>query len=347
MLRIDKLRTLGRSFSIKDLNAFSDDIDFSPGEILEGKIVKRISESLFLIELKGKRLSAQTSLSLKEGMKVNLKVLKLHPLPLLKILNNFGKEFKPNIGRIISLIKSNPWKMAQSKLSESYHLRSEEENLKGILETVGRKLYEKPDSRLLKKIIDKMGFSHEAKIKELSFMNSSQGYLTENNVKELTLRLIEKGHDSGGAYKAIMELVQNTQLLNIISLKRDSIIYFLFPMFVQDNYELAELLIDKGNRTKKKKKQINILFLLNMSRLGPIKAELTVIDRKIRCFFYVINEVVKGIIDRESGELRDNFVEIGFKPEIIKTYVLEEPHISKPLIFHLLREDESNISIII
>ena len=349
MLKIGQLKKSSRLVSIKSRNTPSEEQDFSSGELLEGRIIKRISQERYLVDIKGKTLSAQTSLLLDEGMKVMLQVMKLHPLPILKILDMVKGDNKSELSTLIKLIRDNPLKETYMILQNGKALSEDEKRLMELIEDVSERIYSEGNRNVLKDIFRKIGFNYEKRLKELIISNNQDSILTtlNDNIKGIALRLLKDGLNNK-AYQELNSLILNVQLLNITAIQREGIIFLLLPMLINGNIRLGQLLIDTGKKETSEEKgeyPIRVLFLLEMSNLGPIKAELSVFDRRIRCIFFVSDSKVRTLLDEELDELKKRFIKSGFIPEQVQCIILKEQEIIRPLFFEILKDYKHTINI--
>ncbi|MBI5816427.1 MAG: flagellar hook-length control protein FliK [Nitrospinae bacterium] len=107
--------------------------------------------------------------------------------------------------------------------------------------------------------------------------------------------------------------IEFAQLINSASKRDDGTVsaplYFQIPFAQGDTVQTARLYLKPGEegggqgKEKKEKGGSSIVFMLNMSKLGPVRADVSVADKKIHGTVYVMNDTV-------AKHMKDNLAEL-------------------------------------
>ncbi|HUU40251.1 MAG TPA: hypothetical protein VMW42_04865 [Desulfatiglandales bacterium] len=314
-------------------------LKLSKDEVVEGKVLRSLPLNRASLLIKGTRVTAGTQLPLKEGSVLSLKVEEAGPIPLLKPLGlRPGTPNTSNISTILLALKENLWKSA----FENIHLALPKEKLplfKELITHLTQRLFLKSSPELLKVLVDRYGFSWETKLRMLllgkTFSSDNLDKLIDRDLKGLASRLVNLRQ--GGEENVLdrfVSTITNIQLLNRLEIGQEGKIFLPIPVqFPDGHFVVGQLLInlpkkeeDKYTGKKNDRSLFRITFLLELSYLGPIRADLTVNKKEIAGRFLLANDEARLLVQDNIFSLIGNLEKRGFNVHSIECW-LKDPEI--------------------
>ncbi len=329
-------------------------------EVVEGKVLKSISPGEALLLIKGRRVMARTHLPLSEGRVLSLIVEKIKPIPTFKLQ---GIKFKGpdalNISIILSALKENLWQSTFEAINRPGIQKEASLLFRKLMNDLSLELFSKAPQGLLKEVIDKSGLSWEAKLKSLLLSNERHGEsplnkLIEGDLKGLASRLLALEEGGGVLLKKFVSTMENIQLLNHLALEQDRKIFLPIPMQFPDGlFTLGQLLIhlpqeekDESQKKKKDKDFFRVTFLLELSHLGPMRADLAIKGKDIEGTFLVTKEDVKLLIEKSIPVFIKSMREKGFSIRQIGCYLKDPEIVKESLLKEIIQEEGHSISLV-
>ena len=185
------------------------------------------------------------------------------------------------------------------------------------------------DESTVKNLVRDSGLMWENKLKDLAvglpekkgaFTQEQAVKLIENDVKGLALKgmNLEDGvkHNVSETLKTFTESLEKMQVLN--SQSSDDSGKYLLPLPYVHNGQIrfGQLLIDLDRKQSKegeeKDRIIRVAFILDMSRLGPIQAGVSLYKKSMSGEFLVGNAEVKSLVDEALPVLVDELAQKGY-----------------------------------
>jgi len=117
---------------------------------------------------------------------------------------------------------------------------------------------------------------------------------------------------SGAA--GLLQTLESLQLLNTQS--GESGRYILpFPVLADAGFTLGQLLVDVGEDTDTapEKKMVRVSLLLDMSRLGPVRADVSILDKAVTGRFLLENEDTRAFVASMVPVLKKQMADIDFQ----------------------------------
>lgn len=282
-------------------------------QIVNAKVMDLLPRGRARIMVDGKLITAKAAMLLTPGEEVQLKVVQEKDEIVLKLV---GPVRKMTAGQVASLVsffsKNESIPNIASAVSETRLAQ-----VKNLLMEIALKS-DQPDKAFLPRLIEKGGISLENKIARVILENTSQSQLKPilANLQEQDIKAgILKELFTAGAQKSVgmksmaafSEALENFQLLNHHS--SDSGRFLLpFPVFSESAFRFGQLLIDTGDSGKKNSKDgdklINISFLLDMTRLGPLRADFSILKKEISGRFLMSDQGICDHINALIPELK-------------------------------------------
>ena len=334
--------------------------DLSQNEIVEGKVLKSFSLKNVMLLIKGQRIMARTYMPLREGSIISLKVEKGNPNPVLKLVGTINENIETvNTSMLLNGLNRNIWKTVIENI-DHYKLPENDIKLfKELIDDISKKLFQKSNPDLLRELFDKSGIAWEAKLRKII---TSKMYYSEENINELIksdlkglgskmLSLMEEQND---LLNGFVSTIKNVQLLNQLGLEQEGKIFIPIPIQFPDNlFTMGQLLIhlnknkEKDKGKEKDKDFIKISFLLEMSNLGPLRADLVIRKKQISGRFLIVEEKAKIIIEKQLPSLIRALETKGFDIPNFECHVKKAVEIKDSLIKEIINEENHNISFVV
>ena len=117
---------------------------------------------------------------------------------------------------------------------------------------------------------------------------------------------------SGAA--GLLQTLENLQLLNSQSAESGRFI-LPFPVLADAGFTLGQLLVDVGEDKDSgpEKKMVRVSLLLDMSRLGPVRADVSILDRAITGRFLLEDEETRAFVASMMPVLKKQMADIDFQ----------------------------------
>ena len=285
---------------------------FKKNQIINAKVLQLLPRGKALLLVNGQKVVAKTAMLLKPGEEVQLKVFQEKAAIILKLIGPVQKMTTRQISSLVSFFSKNKFipDITGAKMK----------GVKELLYDMALKS-DKPDKTFLPKLIEKSGMVWEKNVARILLGNKSSpdikaglDILLKQDVKGNILKeLLVAGPQRFETLKMaafFSETMENFQLLNHHS--SDSGRFLLpFPIFNEHAFSFGQLLIDTGDKTKDNNKDgdkvIHISFLLNMTRLGPLRADFSILKNQITGRFLLKDndtcEYVKSMIPELTTKL--------------------------------------------
>lgn len=117
---------------------------------------------------------------------------------------------------------------------------------------------------------------------------------------------------SGAA--GLLQTLENLQLLNSQSAESGRFI-LPFPVLADAGFTLGQLLVDVGEDKDSgpEKKMVRVSLLLDMSRLGPVRADVSILDKAITGRFLLEDEETRAFVASLVPVLKKQMADIDFQ----------------------------------
>lgn len=330
----------------------------SKNEIVEGRVLKVLSSEKALLAIKGRQVVAQSSIPFNEGSVLALKVEQTGLLPILKLIGvKVTDTDSVNSALIVSAVKENLWKSILEDIHTYGLSRESVSRFKELIDTLSFRLFSKSTPELLNRLIDKSGIMWEAKVKKaLTDQRISTRHLNElmnSDLKGLASRLLAEKGDEAVPLRRLVSTLENLQILNHLGLNHGRKIFLPIPMqFPGGLFTAGQLLIQlpykRQHETENKKvgKDVSrITFLLELSILGPLRADLTIHDRSIEGRFLLTNEEAKSRVEGAIHFLIDRLVESGFSVTFLECHLKEPEIVTESLVREIISDEGGTLNL--
>jgi len=334
-------------------------LNVSKNEIVEGKVLRLFPLGKALLLIKGRSVIAKTSMPLAEGTVLSLKVENLAPVTTLKALEIISRDPRSlDISQILYAIKGNVWRSALKTLGHGEFLGKDELLFRELMNDLSVQVFLKSSPWLLRDLIDKSGFVWEVKLRDAVVSNThgrgNINRIVESDLKGLASRLVNSSGKKDTVFRSLVSSLKNFQLVNHHALEQYRKIFLPIPMqFLNGDFSVGQLLIrlpkeysDKRGMRERKGRIFRITFLLELSKLGPLRADISVMEREVEGKILVTNKQAKLLVEEGVPFLRRSISEKGFSVSFLECGISEPAIVGQTLIGEVIEEEGTTISLI-
>jgi hypothetical protein len=213
------------------------------------------------------------------------------------------------------------------------------------------------DDQFLPKIIENMGLSFEKKLagglgdapdkKKVAHVIKQ---LASQDLKAASLSLagIENDPVKGNELKHISDALDNFAQLNVksgeVGHNQDGARFLLpFPVWREDGFDFGQIMLDMGKTGTADtiRKIRSISFLLNMTALGPLRADFSILEKTITGRFLLENQETCDYLTPKVSQLRQRLSKIGYQAGNIDCQVARPEQIAPTsLMFSMKTPDD-------
>lgn len=330
---------------------------FSKNEIVAGKVIKSLSLKDVVLLINGRRFTARTHTPLEEGRILSLKVEEVLPVPVLKLLGTkFSSADVINIPVLLSAMKENIWKSMFEGIIELGLPKKDAALFKALLNDLSQQLFLKSSPDFLKTFIEKSGMSWEAKLGKLCLQKmagkDSVDKLISDDLKGLSSKFLTINEEKEALLSRFVSTLKNIQLLNHIGLEQERKIFLPLPFQLPDGFlGVGQLLVhlnqeknDEREKNGTEKNLFHITFLLELSDLGQLRADLNIKGKEIDAGFYLTKEETRLLIEQNIPSLVNNLEEKGFSIRRMTFHMKEIEILENALIKEIFNKEGSSVS---
>ena len=324
----------------------------SRGEVVEGRIVRAVSPHHAILLIKGKQLVARTPHAIKNDGVVFFKVDQVAPEYVLKLME-VSSDSPSGLSSLIrrgdidgklyqSLIESVDPLKSFSQITTNQRLPGVIRQIWHLMGRISIAPERLPDQQFLQSLIEGSGLVWEKKLMKallfagLTGRNRAQALLKQD-LKGLALGALKDetthGLISSEGLSRFVDSLEQFQLANLVGLEEKGKAMLVIPMQWGDIFRFAQLLIDLPNDDQEVngqgEKPLTLSLFLDMSHLGPIRVDCSVVDRVVRVCFLVCSEKIQVFLDSLKSDLKNQLERHGFSVRQItcrfeKKEILEE-----------------------
>ncbi len=341
-----------------DLKTSASHIKFSENEIVEGRVLKILNSETAIINIKGLNCSAKTLFPLETGTNMAFKVERLTPVPVLRLLGiQFVNPEAVNISVILSAIKDNLWKSVFEKIITVKDSIPEKISYKQYAENLPKKLLESGNYEFLKEIISRSGLFLEAKLKSALEQKHSSAeeikQLINSDVKGLLSGLISKTDNEEA--RQLLSVINNLQILDLNGFEQERKLFIPLPILSPDgHFCIAQLLFqlptvpkDASEGSAKEGCQLKISLSIELSNLGPIRADFTLKGKMVYGIFSAAIPDTVEILENGIESFINNLADKGFSIQHIECRLKDPETVSEPLLLDMIQATENNINLVV
>jgi hypothetical protein len=322
---------------------------FIKNQIIHAKILKLLPEGKAQLLVNGLKVVARTALLLKPGEEVQLKVLAQKDAIILKLIGPAQKMTPRQLSSLVSFFSKNEslLDITGAKIA----------NVKDLLYGMALKS-DKPDEAFLPRLIEKSGMVWEKKVAQIlsddipsQDIKKKMDILLKQDMKGNILKdLLGADPRKSEVLKlpaSFLETLENFQLLNHHSSDTGRFLLPL-PVFSGRAFSFGQLFIDTGSKTKSDGKDadrlIHVSFLLDMTRLGPLRADFSILKKAITGRFLLKDEETCKYVNSMIPDLTRRLANIEYQVHKIECRIAKNEEIRQNCFVEtLVRSRDDNI----
>lgn len=359
MIEIESFSTLPEKIFFKPGKGVAAAPGFVRNEVVKGRVLKTSPAQDVWLLIKGKVLTAKTGLALSEGDVLFFRVEQAAPVPVLKLLAAQPSTWEAvNLSTLLSAVKDNPWKSVFERLSADARSSAAGSGLREIMNDLTRGVFLEPPQNLLEILIEKSGLNWEKKLRQLCTAKDHRGsafkMLMAEDLKGLGSKLLSGVPDPENLMLRFVDTIKNFQLFNHLVLQPDGKIFLPVPLQLPGGlFTVAQLLIHLGWRSggegsmdRKDRPFHRLSFVLELSNLGPLRADLTVISKEIEGRFLLSDETARQLLQNSLPVLVRSLEARGFIIRHVGCFLEKPEDVARSLIRELIQEESCSISLV-
>jgi hypothetical protein len=326
---------------------------FKKDQVVTAKVLQQLTQGKAQLLINGQKMIAKTGLLLNPGEELKLQVVQQKGAVLLKLLEpSTPVETKPLVSLIRFLSKNNV-------LSDIARIKNPV--IQNILSETALKSGRR-DDLFLPRLVEKNGLSLEQKMGALVRIQGQDAVglnLDQLQKQDLKGALLNeqfmsapRGEESVKAVTAFLDILESFQLLNTQT--SESGRYLLpFPVFEGPDLNFGQLLIDTGGNKEDKNsdnpKLIRVSFLLNLTNLGAVRADFSILKKAITGRFLLENDGICEYLKSLIPQLKTRFEQIEYTMGNIDCFTAKKAEIHPNVLMESLFEsgDDSVLNIVI
>ena len=287
--------------------------DLKENQILEAKVLARLGPGQAKLLVNGQEVVVKTHVLLNPGEDIRLTVAEAKESIVLKLAGPVKSGGAVALAPLLKFFSN------QTRFREIF--RSLPSSLSSVLEETALKSG-KRDEGFLPRMMTTGGLLWEKKLssffKTLGADPLDRNFetLLKQDAKGMALKLsgLEGKDLASGPASTFLETLENIQILNTQT--SESGRYLLpFPILEQAGFNFGQILFDLGGKKEEnsrgEKKNIRVSFLLDMTNLGPVRADFSILDKAITGRFLLENEEIRSFVQSMIPELRTRLAKIG------------------------------------
>jgi hypothetical protein len=356
-MRIRDPKSLGFKIALQPETLPGSPLPLKRNEVISAQVLKLLPEGKATLLIKGRPVIAKSPHPLTQGSLLSFKVESTGPFPILKMLGaTFKESDRINVPMVMSAIKENLWKTLLEHVDRHGLSKEDLTRFKTLMNDITWRSSSKANPESLKELIAKSGLGWEAKLRKVALNGSLRGgefdRLLAGDLKGMVSRWLAQQNKKSVLLKKFVSVIKDAQLLNITSSDQDRKIFLPIPILLpQGIFTVAQLLIHlpkrgHGSSAEKKERDLfHISFLLELSRLGPIRADLTIKENEITGQFILTTEEAKITLERNLPLFLDSMEEKGFKVYKMTCKLKDPEKVTRPLTGEIIQEGRGYMSL--
>jgi hypothetical protein len=372
LIELDDISISPSRLNLRDKSSTGRVISFAKDEVIQGRVIRPIPPNHALLLFGEEQVTARTSVPLQAGQIGLFKVEQVSPQCVLKLVG-------PRVGdldRVDGLLARNtfresPYKSLIETLAPFMRFGEELAVSKvpnmlvrwwGLLSRISFPCKQLHHGEFLKSFIDGSGMIWEHKLKSflLSEFQSTNNLdaLIGHDLKGLALKSLADGGTnkfvSAEAISRFVDSLEQFQLLNVSRLDGQGKLFFTIPVQFHDQFGFGELLVELPRQGEDEEadsdrdKVLRVSLLLQMSWLGPVRADASVFQKGVRVGFLVCEEEVQSLLNNCADLLKYQLERHGFRLLEV-TFRLQEANIltQASLVEDFVDSEEHQINLIV
>jgi len=330
------------------------------GEVVQARVLESYSLGRALLLLKGQQMDARTQVPLTKGNVLSFKVQALFPTPILKIIGMPKAHADVvNASVLRAAVKQNVWKMVMDYLPQSGLPGEASNSFRKLMSSLSMRLFLTSPPDLLEVLIEQSGLTWESRLRKAlrgkRIGGNGLNKLAAKDLKGLCSKFIPLDEEENGPLQRLHSAIQNVQLLNKFGLAQKRMLFFPIPFQFPDGLStVGQLLIElpqeendeQGSTHNDGKGSFQVTFLLELSRLGPLKVDLTLRGKDVWTTILITREDARVLIENALPSFRARMKEAGLSIHSLECRCRESEIVTRSPMEEILHQEDNSISVI-
>ncbi len=319
---------------------------FKENQIVSAKVLHLLPRGNAQLLINGQQVVAKTGLLLNPGEELQLKVVQQKDSVLLKLIEPLQSVGTKQLVSLIRFLSKN------NTLQDV--ARTNIPDLTKVLRETALQSGKRDDS-FLPRLIENNGLLLEKKMASLlnvqgqDTVRSSLDQLLKQDLKGALLNQLAMATSKGEAMQktvtGFLDILENFQLVNTQT--SESGRYLMpFPIFVGSDLNFGQLLIDTGEKKEDQdrdnNKVVRVSFLLNMTNMGPVRADFSILKKAITGRFLLENDDICDYVKSMIPELKNRFEQIEYAVGNIECFTAAPEEIQPNALMETLFKNEND-----
>jgi hypothetical protein len=302
---------------------------------LAATVTRVLSARQVQLAIAGERILADTCLELQPGSRLQLKVIRTDPRPVLKILETVVPQDAAGMpAPKRPPLAGDPFAGLSRLLSAGQEGGGEGlARLTGLIASLAVKSAA-PDAALLERLMLNAGMLWEAKVSQAVSRRPAPApeglrQMTAGDLKAAALQLLQEAAGGPGARAGVqhfLEGLETLQILNRHAAEETGRFILPLPVLWDDGLRFGQLLLDfnreAGGEGPSAEKATRLSLLLTLSRLGPLRGDFAIWRKTVNGTFGVADAGAAQLVGSELPRLTRALGRIGFSVGRIDCRVL-------------------------
>jgi len=285
------------------------------GDIVTARVLSKSAPHQAVVLIDGQKMQARTHGDIKTGEVLALKISALHPLTVKRLRTGGGPLLRTGLATLMADTAADPYAVLYKALTSRSGSKSTHGPLLPLLTRLADDIHRQGGDGFLGRILDGSGLLWERKLRDML----GRGRLRENemqrmlatDLKAALCRSIAARPDPDHRLLTLLRCIENIQLFNRPQSGTAAERHIFIPLPLQaapGQMPMSQLLLrvpgeksprggDAGGRG------FSMTFLLNLSRLGPIRIDAAVFAKRVNCRFLTVREDVRREILEQAKTL--------------------------------------------
>jgi hypothetical protein len=329
----------------------------APNQVVHAKILKLLAGDAVLISINGREVTARTKLPLKPGRTMAFRIENTRPLPTLKpvAVKLTGNE-AALVLRTLAAIKQNVWQSAADLAGHGKN--ADVAMFKALMQEISQGLFTRAEPGLLGAIIDKSGLNLEAKLKKGLMSNKAPAKwlpkLLGGDLKGLAGRILGQQPETAAVLEKFIGTLEDIQLLNQQGFSQEGKLFLPVPFQLGDNFfTMGQLLLQVPGEPEEARRGADesapfyrAVFMLEMSRLGPLRAEMGIRAKTIFGKLWLTDSQSTRLVKKELPVLTEALGAHGFRVDYFECSQKDPAAVCQSLIDEILPTDQGGYDVV-
>ncbi len=293
--------------------------------------------------INGQAVVAKTDLALTPGQELRLTVSQTTDTIVLRLAGPVENPVSPGLGRLLTFFAK------ETGIQDMF--KADDPSLPAALGRTALRS-DKADPGFLPKLLETGGLLLEKKLSAFikdgkwDVLEKKFSAILEQDAKGAAMKLVGESVSKGGQTSpaaVLLDTIESLQIMNTHG--ADSGRYLLaFPVLEDSGFNFGQIYFDLGGKKEardgKEEKNIKVSFLLDMTRLGRVRADFSILDRAVSGRFLLETEDIRTFTESRISDLGPRLEKIGYRLINIDCQVAEKKELAPYVFMESMQEKQ-------